>query len=409
MNDDTDLRALADDLERSRPGAIHVPPVTEPGEGAPSPFTPDDGLPPVPRKVGDPLAPVQPFEGPEPDLRALARARRRKRTRVSLAVAAFVLVAVVGGGWWTLFGRPFRVAPGHTAIVSVARGATVPAIAKRLETAGVVRNALAFEFDVKLNGAGEAFKAGTYRLSTGMPNADVISALEEGATGDVTIPEGFTVRQIARRLEEHAGISAAEFERLALTQGDTFKQPFLKGNPTKSLEGYLFPKTYLIRPGTSARDVINTMLDQFGSQISSVDLAYARSRNLTLHDVVTIASIIEKETPLARERPLVASVVYNRLQMNRKLGMESTVRYALGGKATGLSYNDVRIDNPYNTYRYKGLPPGAICNPGLAALDAAAHPADTKYLYFVTTHKDGSSTFTTNAADFEKAKAAGIH
>ena len=201
-------------------------------------------------------------------------------------------------------------------------------------------------------------------------------------------------------------MAADEFTRIALTQGDTFKRPFLASNRTKSLEGYLFPKTYAVRRGTKPREVIGSMLDQFGKDTADLDLTYARSKNLTLNDVVTIASIIERESRLPRDRLLVASALYNRLRAHMRLGLDTTIIYALGLETKQRVYlRDLKVDSPYNTYRNYGLPPGAICNPGIEALEAAAHPTQSKYLYFLLTGKDGKLTFTTNAADFERSKA----
>lgn len=363
-----------------------------------------DALPPVPRRPADQLPPPVPEEGPP-------AAPRRKHTGmwVALAVVATLLIAAAAGTWWYLLRRTGpAVASGTQVEVVIREGSDIAAIASGLARSGVVNNSNMFQLAVRMSGMGDQLKAGTYELTTGMPDDAVIDALALGPASDsvpFTVPEGSTIRSIATRLQKQTGISAKEFTRIAGTEAQSFHKPFLAGNKTKSLEGYLFPKTYAIKKGATARQVIDRMLDQFGEEIGAIDMSYARSKNLTIHDVVTIASIVEKETPLAKERKLVASVVYNRLRKKMVLGMESTVRYALGGAAGTLSYRDVRVDSPYNTYTHKGLPPGPICNPGLAALEAAAHPADTDYLYFVTTGEDGSSTFTINAADFEKAKA----
>jgi len=383
--------------------------VTDEDTAQTSPLPPDDGLPPVPRRSGrEALPPPEPVVGPTG-----APAKRGPGVGRVLAIVLLLLVAVAfvvsGGGWWYLYGRPARVAAGKAATVTVKSGDSVPTIASQLEKAGVVRTALGFELFVRALGTGDTFQAGTYRFKTGMSGEEVIAALEEGHAADaivVTIPEGYSVRQIAARLEEKAGVSADEFTRIALTQGDTFRRPFLASNHTKSLEGYLFPKTYAIRRGAAPRAIIDTMLDQFGKDTAALDLGYARSKNLTLNDVVTIASIIERESRLPRDRPLVASVLYNRLHARMRLGLDTTVIYALGLETKPRVYfNDLKVDSPYNTYRNDGLPPGAICNPGLEALEAAARPTRSKYLYFLLTGKDGKLTFTTNAADFERSKA----
>jgi UPF0755 protein len=371
-------------------------------------------LPPMPRR-SEPIPPPEPLEGPPPD-RRIARRRVVRRIALSLvAVVALLLVSGAAGAWW-VFVRPTgpEVPAGRQVKVTIPEGANMDTIAGKLDAAGVIANANGFQLAVRFAGTGDQLKSGVYELTTGMPDDVVIDALSVGPRSEsvmVTIPEGYTVRQIAKRLESKAGVPAGQFADLALNHAADFKarHPYLRTNTSPSLEGYLFPKTYAMRRGAKAAEAIDLMLDQFGKEIETIDMTYARSKNLNTHDIVTIASMVEKEALVARERPLVASVVYNRLKARMRLGMESTVRYALDGKAGTLTYQDVRVDDPYNTYIHKGLPPGPICNPGLAALEAAARPAETKYLYFVTTGKDGSSTFTTNAADFEKAKARGIH
>jgi UPF0755 protein len=293
----------------------------------------------------------------------------------------------------------------------VRSGDSVSEIAGSLEKAGVVPSALGFELLVRALGAGDSFQSGTYRLKSGTPGDEVIAALEVGHGSEgsvVTIPEGYSVRQIAARLQAKTGISADEFTSMALTQGDSFKagHAFLASNHTRSLEGFLFPKTYVVDRGATPRQVIDSMLDQFGKETGDLDLSYAHSKNLTLNDVVTIASIIQRESMLTKDQPVVASVLYNRLHAHMRLGLDTTVIYALGLESKAKVYlRDLQVDSPYNTYRNNGLPPGAICNPGIDAIRAAAHPTQTKYLYFIATGS-GKLTFSTNAADFQKAKDA---
>jgi UPF0755 protein len=397
--------------EQPDPSRLVPPPhIAEPHAEALPEDTAEPALPPVPRRPAELLPPPAPAEGYVAGEPPPPPSRGARGGLIALAVVALLVAGALFGAWWYLGRRTgSSVASGKSVSVTIKQGSDVEAIAAALARAGVVNNVNMFQLSVRSSGLGDQLKSGTYDLTTGMPDDAVIDVLAMGSTSGVTIPEGATIRSIAAKLQKDAGIPAAEFTKIASTQAKSFHKPFLADNPTKSLEGYLFPKTYAIKKGTSARQAIELMLDQFGTEIGAVDLSYARSKNLTLHDVVTIASIVEKETPLSRERRLVSSVVYNRLRRRMQLGMESTVRYALGGKAGTLTYADVRVDNPFNTYIHKGLPPGPICNPGIAALDAAAHPADTKYLFFVTTGKDGSSTFTDNAADFEAAKARGVH
>jgi UPF0755 protein len=343
--------------------------------------------------------------------------KRRRRGRAGVIVAAVVAVVLVLGAaagltvWWNSFRRPaVQVATGQPVVVTVPQGATTPQIGELLAREGVVANANEFRAKVRTAGAGADLRAGEYELTTGMSYEDAINALTSGPAvkyTKVTIPEGWRVDQVAARIEKQTGIPAGEFLSLADSGAAEFAadHPYLAGAYRGSLEGFLFPKTYMIEEGSSARDVIEMMLDQFDTEIGSVDVARAKKAGLTLPQLVATASIVERETKLAKERQLVASVVYNRLDRKMRLDMCSTIEYVLKEHKLRLSYADLKIDSPYNTYRHAGLPPGPIASPGLASLKAAAAPADTKYLYYVLTGKDGSHTFARNAAEFARAKA----
>jgi len=340
--------------------------------------------------------------------------RRTRRFGIVLALLAVVLIAGIVGGyaaWFNAFKRPaVSVEPGQAVTIIVPEGASTAKIGEILAGQGVVENANAFRVEVRDAGVGGDLRAGVYELTTGMSYAEAIDALTRGPViryTRVTIPEGWRVDQVAARLAEKAGISEREFLALADGGGAEFaaEHPYLAGAYRGSLEGFLFPKTYMIEEGASARDVIEMMLDQFDKEIASVGVAGARKAGYTLPELVTMASIVERETKLAKERPLVSSVIYNRLDDRMRLDMCSTVEYVLKEHKLRLSYADLEIDSPYNTYKHAGLPPGPIASPGLASLKAAAAPADTEYLYYVLTGKDGSHTFARNSAEFAKAKA----
>lgn len=331
---------------------------------------------------------------------------------VVLGVVALVAVVLAVGAIaaWALFLRPSSsVADGTPVTVVIPKGSGTEAIAETLEEAGVVHNATLFRLSVKESGQGASLKPGTYRLAAGMPHEDLIERLVTGppvATVTVTIPEGWRIEQIAARYAKQAGVSEEEFIALAKGGAGEFvaDHPYLADAYNASLEGYLFPKTYTVRKGASAREVIEMMLDQFDKEIAQVDQGYASSKNLTLGDIVNIAAIVERETKLPQERPKVASVIYNRLHKKMRLQMCSTVVYVLNKNEMRLTTEETKVDSPYNTYRNAGLPPGPIASPGLASLQAAARPADTEYIYYVLTGKNGSHTFAKNNADFLKAK-----
>jgi UPF0755 protein len=348
------------------------------------------------------------------DLLEPVRARRRTSTRVGVAFAlvgiVLVLVAVGGAGaWWYLFLRADAagVQPGQPVQVEIVQGASTAAIAESLSVAGVVPNANMFRLEARRAGADGQLRAGIYELQTGMSYTDVIAQLRAGppiAYVTVTIPEGWVIPEIAERVERDTGIPAAEFESLAQAGYAEFPREYLEAVPDVTLEGYLFPKTYRVEEGSTARDVIEMMLDQFETEITEVDLAAAEARGFTLHEVVTMASIIERETRVAEERETVSSVIHNRLEQGMRLEIDATIEYLLPGTRFRLTYDDLQIDSPYNTYRNAGLPPGPICSPGLASLKAAASPADTDYIFYVLTDPDGSHTFTETYAEFLRAK-----
>ena len=327
-----------------------------------------------------------------------------------LGVAAFLLLAAGVAGWWLLLRVENPLPPGTPVNIEVKKGASANDIAEQLAKAGVVENALMFRLRARDSELSSRFKPGSYDLAAGMPYELVFEKLASGPEivyFDVTIPEGFKATQVAERISAKTGISQAELTQLVTTGAPQFaaQHPYLVGAQGGSLEGFLFPKTYRIREGSSAKKVVEMMLDQFDVEMARIDMSYAKSKNLNVNDVVIIASVLERESQLSSEYPLVASVIYNRLRAKMRLELCSTVLYTMPEGTKVLKDADTKRDSPYNTYRRKGLPAGPICNPGLKALDAAANPAPTKYLFYVLTGKDGSQTFTTNYADFLKAKA----
>ena len=340
--------------------------------------------------------------------------RPRSRTRVGVALALLGLVvllvaATAAGSWWYVFVRPTvpDVTAGQPVQIEIVQGASTAAIAGQLAAAGVVPNANRFRLESRRAEVDGQLRAGVYDLQTGMAYDQVIAELRAGPVISyvtVTIPEGWVIEEIAERVERDTGIPAAEFEALANGGYDEFPREYLSDVPEGSLEGYLFPKTYRVEEGGTARDVIEMMLDQFETELAGVDIAASEARGLSLHELVTIASIIERETKVAEERELVSSVIHNRLDEGMRLQVDATIEYLLPGTRFRLTNDDLQIDSPYNTYRNSGLPPGPISNPGLASLKAAAAPADTEYIYYVLTDPDGSRTFTETYQEFLRAK-----
>jgi UPF0755 protein len=322
-----------------------------------------------------------------------------------------VIVALVGAvvASYMLFGPDTDVAAGQPVHVVIEPGSTTAAIAEVLSDARVIDNALVFRYKARRSGVDGTLKAGEYDMATGMSFEAVIEQLTAGTVldyVDVTIPEGFTAAQVAARLAAKTGIPEGELAALATGGASEFvsEHPYLEGAYGGSLEGYLFPATYRVPEGATARDVIEMMLDHFDAQVAALDLTFAESRGLDLSDVVVIASILERESRLAEEFPLVSSVIYNRLAKPMRLQLCATVLYTLPGNKQSLTNADLGHESPYNTYLHDGLPVGPISNPGLRALQAAANPPETKYLYYVLTGEDGSQTFTATYDEFLRAK-----
>jgi len=221
----------------------------------------------------------------------------------------------------------------------------------------------------------------------------------------VTLPEGLTLKETATKFAQATKGSISETEFMAAATAGGYDYAFLKGAESGNLEGFLFPNTYNVESNTTARQAIDMMLTEFKKETDDLEWSRAASLGVTPYQVVTAGSIIEKEVKFAEERPLVASVIYNRLKQKMKLGMCSTVLYALGYWKPKLSDKDTQVDSPYNTYRIDGLPPAPICNPGFESIRAALYPASTNNIYFLVTSADGHQSFTADYKQFAAWKA----
>jgi len=228
--------------------------------------------------------------------------------------------------------------------------------------------------------------------------------IEAGPAKTVTIPEGYDRKQITE-IAKQAGLRGDYLKASESFKG--FDPAKYGAEGPESLEGFLFPATYELPRRPTVEDLVARQLDAFEQNISQVNMGYASSKNLTTYDVLIIASMIEREVQVPKERKLVAAVIYNRLHAGMPLQIDATVRYASGNFTEPISPSELQIDSPYNTYTTPGLPPGPIGNPGLASIQAAAHPAQEPYLYYVVKPNTcGEHTFATTEAEFTRAKAA---
>jgi len=283
-------------------------------------------------------------------------------------------------------------------------------VSSALVERGVIKSTFVFTLLTEYRGI-TRFLPGDYSLKQGMSYSDVLNVLLRGPVIQefvVTVPEGFVINRIAERLTLNTKINGEDFRNLAQNAAhstDFEDYGFLKDNPINSLEGYLFPKTYTVTEEATAKDLIKLMLGQYEKETANFSMsAVAQQRGLTTHNLLTIASLIEAEAKIAEERPLIAAVIYNRLSKNMKLQIDATVQYALPERKPSLSLEDLKVDSPYNTYLHTGLPPGPICNPGSASIQAALNPASVNYLYYVLTDPGGKHAFTDSYHDFLNLK-----
>lgn len=255
-------------------------------------------------------------------------------------------------------------------------------VARHLRDAGVIRSQLGFLLLTTLRGSARSLKAGEYEIPKDVNTIQILRFLEEGKVLQHTVLffEGGTVRELARILEAQ-GLARAE-DVLRASQDP----PFLRalGIEAPSLEGYLFPDTYQLFKGLTAEEMLARMVQRLRVKLTEEVRAQAQRRGLTLHQLLTLASIIEREAVMRDELPLISAVFWNRMKRDMPLQADPTVQYALGKDRRAITREDLLVDSPFNTYRYPGLPPGPIASPGQAAILAALNPANVKYLYFVS-------------------------
>ena len=295
------------------------------------------------------------------------------------------------------------------ASVEVVKGDTLSTVATKLERAGVIQSALVFKVEARVDGNSDtSIKTGKYTFDPGTDTDAILSKLTAGRavpSVSVTLPEGLTLPETARTVADGTEIPAGKFEFAA--RRTDYGYAFLEDEAIETTEGYLFPRRYDFEEGVTAPQVVDRMLGQYLIETEGLDIAGAKGRlNLTEHELVTVASLIEKESANAGERPVIASVIYNRLRKDMPLQIDATIQYALKRPKESLSYADLRVDSPYNTYENTGLPPGPICSPSLQSLQAAMDPARTDNLYYVLKANGEEHFFTDDYDAFLRAKEA---
>ncbi|MGD0980777.1 MAG: endolytic transglycosylase MltG [Solirubrobacteraceae bacterium] len=335
----------------------------------------------------------------------------RKRFLIRRLVALAVLAFVVFAAWFLIeLFQPFHGGGGASVTVSIPQGASGGTVGTLLSDDGVVSSSFFFDLRSSLAGDSDKFRAGVYTLKRGMSYGAALSALTQqsgnSAVISLTIPEGETRAQIAV-LARRAGLRGNYLKASTPAAAHFSPQAYGAHKGIKSLEGFLFPATYYLYRHGWVSSLVAKQLAAFKLYLAEVNLRYARSKNLTPYDVITIASIIERESQLASDGSKVAAVIYNRLAEGIELGLDTTLLYYLHDPKGGLTGHDLTLETPYNTRNHYGLPPTPIANPGLAALLAAARPAHDSYLYFVVKpNACGALAFSTNQTTFDQDVAS---
>jgi UPF0755 protein len=314
---------------------------------------------------------------------------------VGLLLLGVGVAAVAGYSVWTRIHEPFKGYEGSEQFVTIPSGAGAGEIRTRLLDARLVRDEFTLRAALRWTGSGRALKAGEYRFDREMSAVEVIDKLTAGDiyTRRITFPEGLTIAEMARLFESREFGKASDF--LEASKKASLIRDLDPQAP--DLEGYLFPDTYALPRGASADRLIAAMVDRFKATYTQELRDKARDQGLTTRQVLSLASLVEKETAKDEERPLVSAVYRNRLRIGMGMQADPTVVYALqkAGRYDGnIRREDLSFDSPYNTYKYGGLPPGPIAAPGRAALEATLNPAAVDYLYFVS-RNDGSHVFAT--------------
>lgn len=316
---------------------------------------------------------------------------------VSLAsfLAMTIIVAALISGIRHHAGIPFSDSA-ETVTMEIPQGTGLQKISKILEDSELTRSALLFRAYAIIEGRDKKIRAGEYELRKNMTDREILVILSEGMVKlhKLVIPEGYTLAQIAE-VVEGSGITTGKAFLEKAADRDFIRELGIKAD---SIEGYLYPDTYLFPKKTDPKKIIKTMTSELFKIITPEIIQRSAMMNMTIHQTLTLASIIEKETGSAGERPLISSVFHNRMKMGMRLETDPTVIYGIKNFDGNLTKNDLRTPGPYNTYMIQGLPPGPIASPGEAAIKAALYPADTKYLYFVS-KKDSTHFFSTNYRD----------
>lgn len=331
--------------------------------------------------------------------------------RYVAGVAGVVLVCVIGLGMALIFADPSVVsmqkpAPAEVAAdaesvnersiqVKIREGTSTAEIAEKLAERGVIKSKLKFRILARLRGYDDKLRPGSYTFTANMEDEEVFAKLLTGEKRLIkfTIPEGFGVKEIAERLQNLDLVEKDEFLKAA---ADFAPYDYMKKheNVFYAAEGFLFPDTYAVESDMEINEILDLMAKTFDDKLKPYMRKQAADMGLSIYDLITLASLVEREVRFPEDRPIVAQVLLKRLKLNMPLQTDATLQYLMDTPKEDVSIEDTQIDSPYNTYQHMGLPPGPIANPGMASIEAVLHPADTEYLYFVADRR-GHNHYTT--------------
>ena len=348
------------------------------------------------------------FEGVRDKLEELAEKLTWKRW----AMLASALLVLVMGSMYLAFGASSVPKSSHDPdqkiYITVKPGMDADAIAGQLLAHGVIDSKFSFWWQVKTGGLQDKFMAGTYLLHPGMKTEDAIGKLISGETTSIkfTIPEGFGIKEIAERLSDEGLVNKEKFLKLAKDYAP-YDYVEKHENARYAAEGFLFPDTYEIQSDLSEKEIMAMMAKDFDQRLTKKLRARAEEMNLSIYDLVTLASLVEKEARYEEDRPIIAQVFFKRLRIGMPLQSDTTLQYLLDAPKEDVSIADTKMESPYNTYQNYGLPPGPIASPGMAAIEAVLYPADTDYLYFVADrqgHNHYSNTYAEHLAIVDEVR-----
>ncbi len=325
----------------------------------------------------------------------------KSRYKLVIILTILVLATAAGLGYSYLLIHTPTLAGAPDRNLEITRGMGIKQISNLLKEQGIIEHPLLFTSWARITGSGQRIKAGEYSLSASLSPVEILAILEEGKTflHKVTIPEGYSLKQIADVLANEGLADKDEFT-IAAYNPELIKRWNIPGD---SLEGYLFPDTYHFPKRIGTKKMLDIMLTQFERNLPDPWRMRAADMGFSLHQIITLASLIEKEVGVASERSLISAVYHNRLKKNIKLQCDPTVIYAIPDFDGNLTKEHLRrLDSPYNTYLYPGLPPGPIASPGRASIRAALYPDDVNYLYFVS-RNNGTHEFSTNLRQHNRA------